>query len=143
MKREIPPNADPLLRLLDEWEVQTEPRAGFEQRLQARLREAESQSNLAGWWRAWRLHLLHGWPTMGMVAAAAAVILVVATGIFVQQGSESNPSQPQTAVVQMAQVDPMVRDLQALDRDGELLDHLDFLSAPQPAAVSPRVQDRN
>lgn len=143
MKREIHSNSDPLLRLLDEWEVQTEPRAGFEQRLQARLREAETQNKLAGWWTAWRQHMIHGWPTMGMVAAAAAVILVVAVGVFVQQGPGSNPFKPQVATVQMAQVDPMVRDLQALDRDGELLDHLDFLSAPQPAVASPRVQDRN
>lgn len=143
MKREIPPNSDALMQLLDEWEVQTEPRAGFEQRLQARLREAEAQNKFAGWWMAWRRNMLPGWPSLGMVAAAAAVILVVAVGMLVQQGPWSPAPSRQVAVVQMAQVDPMVRDLQALDRDGELLDHLDFLSAPQPAATGQRVQDRN
>ncbi|MGH9519180.1 MAG: hypothetical protein ACRD2D_06000 [Terriglobales bacterium] len=145
MKREIPPQHDPLLSLLDEWEVQPEPSPAFAQRLQARIREHESrrQNALAGWWVAWRRGLIPGMPSLGMVAAAAVLVLVVAVGALVQLGPSPSPANQRTAVVQMAQVDPMVRDLQTLDRDGELLDHLDFLSAPQPAAVSPRVQDRN
>lgn len=145
MNREIPPTNDPLLRLLDEWKVQPEPSAAFAPRLQARLREQESQraSKLTNWWMAWRRGMLSGMPSLGLVAAAAALILVVAVGTLVQMQPDSNPVAPRATVVQLAQVDPMVRDLQTLDRDGELLDHLDFLSAPQPATVSPRVQDRN
>lgn len=141
MKPELPPASDPLLQLLDEWQVQAEPSSGFEQALRQRIAMAEARrgGRVRRMWEGWLEALT---PSLPVAAAAAALILVVAASLFLHVGQAPQPAAAPR--VQMAAVsDPVVQDLQALDRDGDLIDHLDFLSAPAPASTAPRVQDRD
>lgn len=136
-----------LLSLLDEWKLPVGFDAGFDERLESRLFELRRQE-LAGTPRllAWR----HGretmvrwlWPLRAPLAGAAvAAALLLSSGILFRGGVNRAPAAP---VVATAQPDPLVRDLQALDRDGDLLANFDFLSAqttPAPAATPHSEQD--
>lgn len=136
MKPEVPPSSDPLLRLLNEWEVRPELAPGFEQRLQRRIAAASA----AGWRDRLRRWAAATSPQLRWSGATAVMALLLATGVLLYRGNLTAVA-PVPAVYQTAQVDPVMRDLQTLANDGDLLDHLDFLS--QPAATPKSTQERD
>ncbi|HUX67931.1 MAG TPA: hypothetical protein VMV31_10645 [Terriglobales bacterium] len=132
MKPQIPPPSDPLLRLLDEWQPRPQLDPGFDRRLQRRLQAAAAAPPA---WRRWLADLS---PQLRWASAAVTLALLLTLGLFVFRGAAPAPP---PAPYQTAQVDPVMRDLQTLANDGDLLDHLDFLSAPN--SRSTRLQDRD
>jgi|GEM_PF-3774699 len=128
---ESPQDLENLLSLLDEWRDRPEPSLGFEARLHRRIAAAEAPAPR----RRFSLKLAWAAP------AAATFAVLLALGLFLFNGSSPDRSAA-PARVQVAQVtDPMMRDLQVLGRDHDLLDHLDFLSAPMTDAPARTVKD--
>ena len=112
------------LALLEEWTA-PEPSPYFDVRLRARLREEARRPQ--SWW-TW----------VRKPALAAAMVLLVVTGISLFQGggplTPSVPERPNTVQAGNAQPGTAVGDLQALDKDGDLyadFDMLDDLAAKQ------------
>ncbi len=114
MKPQIPPHSDPLMKLLDEWQPQPEISATFDQQLHRRIAMAQSAPQASRW---------SGWLRAAM---ATMLLLIVGALLYFAPGRQARRND---AATQSAQLDPMVRDLQTLARDGDLLEHLDFLSA--------------
>ncbi|MGH9392595.1 MAG: hypothetical protein ACRD1E_00355 [Terriglobales bacterium] len=126
--REPARNLEPLLDLLEEWGEHPEPSSDFDSRLARRIAQAAAEPR-----QRWRDLLSLRPPRLLWAPAAASLALLVCLGLFLYLGA--NPDQPNPAqALQLAQVnfnsDPMMRDLQVLSRDHDLLDHLDFLSVP-------------
>ncbi|HVA63388.1 MAG TPA: hypothetical protein VNF74_06670 [Terriglobales bacterium] len=134
MKREIPPDSDPLMQLLEEWQPQPELSPSFEQRLERRIQDAAAGPGAR--WRRWRAEVS---PQLRWASAAVTMALLLTLGVFVYRGSNAEPPAP--AAYQTAQVDPVMRDLQTLTNDGDLLEHLDFLSVPMSSTS--KIQDRD
>lgn len=115
------------MALLDEWKA-PEASPYFDARLRARLREeAEQPRGLFGWLRS---------PAFLRPAAAAVFTLIVATGIGLYNIGQPDPEQrgTTTTVVARATEGSAVADLQALDKNEEMLadfDLLDDLAAQQ------------
>lgn len=131
MKHTEPPkDLENLLSLLDEWRERPEPALGFEARLHRRIADAHAPA------RRGRFTLKFVWAPV-----AATFALLLGLGLFLYNGSSPvRPAAP--ARVQVAQtVDPMMRDLQVLSRDHDLLDHLDFLSVPISDVPARTVKD--
>lgn len=133
---QLPPQSDPLMRLLDTWQEQPELSAGFDQRLGRRIAAAEAAPR--PFWQRWLPSLE---PRLAWSGAVATIVAVVAVSVFLVYGNNRSEPASATPSFQTAQMDGVVRDLQTLQRDGDLLDNLDFLSAPSPAAA-PKIQDR-
>lgn len=116
-----------LLELMDEWTPSQEIAPGFELRLYQRIREHEASSR-AGRFRwmlpAGLLSALRS--TQWSLAGAVLSLVLVCVGVLYQ----TNHSQPQPTlpVAQVAKSDPVVRDLQVLDQDSDLLENFDFLN---------------
>jgi hypothetical protein len=135
------PEADALARLLDAWQPAPELSPGFNARLRRRIEAAEAAPA-----RQW------AFPQFRWAGAMAMLALLVGIGLFFARDGRPAPS-PATAVTvqapQMAQNDlpapsgdALTRDLQTLNRDQDLLNHLDFLAAPaSPAAPAPQERD--
>ncbi|MGH9483240.1 MAG: hypothetical protein ACRD1L_14225 [Terriglobales bacterium] len=136
----LPPPSDPqfdqLSRCLDEWQEQPELSPSFDQRLRRRI-AAQGAPALAGW-RRWMPLLGTRLPLPGALATLA---LVVTVSVFIVWGNNRPAPVAATPSFQTAQMDAVVRDLQTFERDGDLLDNLDFLSAPA-STIAPRVKDR-
>jgi len=141
------PLPDPELRqLLGVWHVEPEPAADFTQRLHQRIAVEEARRAARPWLRltAWA-----GWQPYRAAAALATLVLVIAAGALLYWNPGGSASAtvagvaaPTVQTAQVAQIDPLMRDLQAMDRDGELLEHLDFLSAPAAPAPA-HLQDQD
>ncbi|MGH9488438.1 MAG: hypothetical protein ACRD04_12735 [Terriglobales bacterium] len=102
-----PSEQERLQSLLDEWQTPVRASAEFELQLRQRLRQREGRRRRV---RSW-------WGVAG--AAAAAAVLAV----FVNVGQLAPPPAAKT-VEQMA----VVQDLQLLNGNAEVIEHLDFLS---------------
>ncbi|MGH9417736.1 MAG: hypothetical protein ACRD01_14030 [Terriglobales bacterium] len=99
-------------QLLDRWQTQPEPSAGFKQRLDGRVQTAR------------RLRQLRQ-----RAAVAVCALVLVATGVWlVHTGAEPGAGNS-TAAVQVANMEPMVQDLKTMSLEGDLLQHMDFLNA--------------
>jgi hypothetical protein len=140
------PVPDDLARLLDAWQPAPELSAGFEANLRRRIDAAEAP---ARWWSLAQLRL---------AGAMAVLALLVGVGVFfARNGRPAATPAPAPVTVattaaqgpQMAQNevpalsgDALTRDLQTLNTDQDLLNHLDFLAAPAPQAA-PVPQERD
>jgi hypothetical protein len=137
------PLPDDLARLLDAWQPAPELSAGFAAQLRRRLEAAEAQP--ARWWPLASLRL---------AGAMAVLALLVGVGLFFARAANPAPAPAPMAATaaaapQMAQNDvpppggdALTRDLQTLSSDQDLLNHLDFLSAPgRQAAPVPQERD--
>ena len=123
------------MALLDAWQA-PEPSPYFDARLRARMREeAEAPRGFFGWLKT---------PAVLRPLAAAAFTLIVAAGIGLydltgKPGSGPTPSPTPQVVVQTAPVEgSAVADLQALDKNADVLadfDLLDDLAADQQKTV--------
>lgn len=114
------------INLLDHWKA-PEPSPYFMTRMKARLAEEQRQAASASFFERLRARLLYGAQhTWRPVAAMAlTVMLFVGGGAYVGFSGvlDSNPSaKPTTAVV---------RDLQNLDSNAQLLDQLESMSSTQ------------
>ena len=136
MKREIPPDSDPLMQVLEEWQPRPELSPGFEQRLERRIQAAAAAAGQGARWRRWLAEVS---PQLRWASAAVTMALLLTLGVFVYRGSNAEPAVPEA--YQTAQVDPVMRDLQTLTNDGDLLEHLDFLS--RPMSNPSKIQDRD
>lgn len=100
-------------QLLATWQPEPQVTAGFEQRLEHRVRRAR-----------------HLRVVRQRVAAVLCALVLVATGAWlVLNGTGSGSGSGSQASVQVANSDPMVQDLKAMSLEGDLLQHMDFLSA--------------
>ncbi|WP_049761770.1 anti-sigma factor family protein [Candidatus Korobacter versatilis] len=100
------------MALMDEWQA-PEPSPFFDTRLKALLREekakaAEKKVSIFDWFRK---------PAM---AAAAALALVIGAGVYgtIQIRDKQNPGNPQVVAS-----DPVIQDLQTLDKDQEVINN--------------------
>jgi len=116
------------MKLLDEWQPQPELSANFDQHLHRRIAAAQAAPP-ARRWSAWL-----------QAAMATTLLLIVGAMLYFAPGRQAPRNDNAT---QSAQLDPMVRDLQTLARDGDLLDHLDFLSTSSATSQSPTPQERD
>ena len=112
------------LSLMDSWEG-PEPSAYFLSKLNARFRE-EREAEPAGWLERWRARLLYGQrPHVRPLAAMAlAILLLLGGGAYVGVTS-LEPAQAPSGP------DAVVRDLQLMDSNAELLDQMEALSSNQ------------
>lgn len=108
------------MSLLDGWSV-PEPTPFFDTRLRARLHE-QAKSPVS-WWAALR-----------RPAMALAITLIIAVGVSIQSGPPIHPSNPAAngtkngkIVAISAQPGTAVGDLQALDKDHDLLANIELL----------------
>lgn len=119
-------------QLLEDWKLAPGFGHGFDARLERRLQELRQQAaGGAGWRPALWQPALHWLRPLGapLAGAAVALALLLTTGTLFR----GTPAAPATAQVQ---ADPLMRDLQVLDRDGDLLANFDFLNA-QAGANAP------
>jgi predicted anti-sigma-YlaC factor YlaD len=118
------------MALLDEWQA-PESSPYFDTRLQARLREERAKE--AGGWLQW----------MRKPALAIALVAVMAVGVSLYRGRRSHTVStpaPPPAVVATAADAGAVDDLQALDKNHDLLsdfDVLDDLQVQQDVTANP------
>lgn len=123
-----------LARLLEEWQVEAEPGADFDARLQARVAAALSARRAWSWVAAWRAgrEWAREW-TSGRAAAlfaAAALLAVLVIGGGAWFLARRNTASPRLAA---RGADAAVHDLQVLDRDGEMLENFNLISQPTAA----------
>jgi hypothetical protein len=113
MKPDPTRDFDALSALLEEWQPRPEPSTGFDMALRRKILAAQPAPRWG--WRLW-------------AAPAVAAALLATIGLFLFTGGNNNPvaSHP----VAVVRVDPVVRDLQTMNQDAELLENLDFLSEP-------------
>ena len=141
-ERNPEPASEELSRLLDAWQPAPELAPGFEARLRSRLAAAESAPR---WWQIAPLRWAGAMAVLVLLAGAGLLFsregrrAAAPTPAAVAAAPESAPAA--AAVPQVAQNAPpaasgdaITRDLQALNSDQDLLNHLDFLSAPAAAA---------
>jgi hypothetical protein len=114
-----------LLELLDEWTPRQEVPPGFETRLYQRIRAQEAQpARIRFRWSLpeWMQH-------SGQWSLAGAVLSLILICMGVLYQTNRPQPQPTLPIAQVAKSDPVVRDLQVLDQDSDLLENFDFLSA--------------
>lgn len=125
-----------LLQVLDAWQLDPGFGAGFEERLEKRIlnlqRERPDWRSALGAWHTGAARWLRPLYAPLAGAAVAAALLLTAGSLF---RTPSAPTPPPT--VASAQPDTLVRDLQALDRDSDLLANFDFLNASGGANTVP------
>lgn len=141
MKPPVPdPGPDRLMQVLDEWQPTPELSPDFGLRLRRRILAAPAP---LPWWSVIRLQ----W-----VAVAVLLVLIAGVGWYAHLRDTPAAAPATSAVIEAemiaqpgpdsqagAQLDPVMRDLQMLNRDGDLIEHLDFLSA---GTGTTRIQDR-
>lgn len=123
-----------LMAALEDWREAPEPSPSFDAALRARIAAAEAAPLWARFWRAWR-----DWAGVyaGAALATAALAVVLAIGGGTWFAAHRNPAAP---VMRARSADAAVRDLQVLDRDGEMLENFDLIGASSsdlPAAQAP------
>lgn len=113
-----------LLELLHEWTPRQEISPEFEARLHQRIREHEA--SLAGRRLRWTLPAWMHSVQWSLAGAVLSLVLICAGVLYHTNQSRPQPTLP---ITQVAKSDPVVRDLQVLDQDSDLLENFDFLSA--------------
>jgi anti-sigma factor RsiW len=110
------------MTLMESWEA-PEPGPYFLTRLAARMRE-ERAAEPSGWFNLLRARLVYGTGThvRPLAAMALSVVLLVGGGAYLGM---TDWEQPQTAPRQAA----VVKDLQTMDSNAQLLDELESLSS--------------
>lgn len=123
-----------LARVLEEWKVEAEPGADFDERLHARVAAALSARRDGHWvaaWRAgrdWAREWMSGRAVAVFAAAALLAVLVIGGGAWFLARRSAAPAR-----LTAHGADAAVHDLQVLDRDGEMLENFDLIS--QSASV--------
>jgi hypothetical protein len=113
------------MALLDGWEV-TEPNPYFMTRMEARLKEerlADRRRPVAGWFARLRAGFAYGPEAhvRPLAAMALTVVLLVGGGAYLGVTGWEPPTAPGATAV--------VHDLQTMDKNAQLLDQLETLSA--------------
>jgi len=113
------------MNLLDEWQA-PEPSPYFDARLRARLREEALAPRT---WREWLHDALSPFTTIGRSAALVATMgVLLAAGVTLFQGTHAVRVEPPKPVASaVAPTGTAVGDLQALDKNHELLTDFDLL----------------
>ena len=113
------------MTLLDEWQA-PEPSPYFDARLRARLREEALAPRT---WREWLRDAVSPFTAIGRGAALVATMgVLLAAGVTLFQGThEVRVDLPNTPTIAAAATGTAVGDLQALDKNQELLTDFDLL----------------
>ena len=98
------------MALMDEWEA-PEPSPFFDTRLQALLREEKAKA-------AQKTFSIFDWLRKPVLAAAAAVALVVGAGVYGALRLKPHQDNPQVIAN-----DPVIHDLQTLDKDQDVINN--------------------
>ncbi len=127
-----------LLELLGEWAPRHEVSPEFEARLYQRIREHEASHPAGRRFRGLLPEWMHS--TQWSLASAVLALMLICAGVLYHNNQPS--AQPTLPIAQVAKSDPVVRDLQVLDQDSDLLENFDFLSASS-ADAAPAGQTEN
>lgn len=114
-----------LLNLMDEWSPRQEIAPDFEARLYQRIRAHEAAlGRRRGWW-----FLPEGMPSIRWSLVGAVLSLVLICGGVLYHVNQPRPQSPSPLpIAQVAKSDPVVRDLQVLDQDSDMLENFDLLN---------------
>ena len=131
-----------LLELLGEWTPRQEVSPEFEVRLYQRIREHEASHPVGRRFRWLLPDRMPKWmhSTQWSLAGAVLALILICAGVLYHNNQP--PAQPMLPIAQVAKSDPVVRDLQVLDQDSDLLENFDFLSATA-ADTAPAGQTEN
>jgi len=113
-----------LLELLEEWTPQQEVSPEFEARLHQRIREHEASHPARRRFR-WPLPAWMHSMQWSLAGAVLSLVLICAGVLYHNNQPQPKPTLP---IAQVAKSDPVVRDLQVLDQDSDLLENFDFIS---------------
>lgn len=117
-----------LLQVMEEWAPRSDVPADFETRLYQRIREAEAQPAWRRWW-SFPAAFWTAWtrpPRLALAGALFSLLLLVSASVL-YRAARPQPKPP-LPVTQVAKSDPVVRDLQVLDQDSDMLENFDFLN---------------